>query len=163
MISVTRKATATADVLGREDAVEVEVDLQTPRANSGALARSSAASSVSRVRSAMPRFSSISAKWLRWTIDKRADPAADAGIGGARFGRLGAAAVDVEQGRDDLQVVLHPVVDFADQPPLAVERCGHVRSDSSIRVVARLKRASAWISRAGPSLCGSSKLASPGS
>ena len=54
------------------------------------------------------------------------DAPADRGISGARLGRGGAAAVDVEQRGDDLEVVLHAVMDLADQPPLAVERLGHL-------------------------------------
>ena len=34
--------------------------------------------------------------------------------------------MDVEQRGDDLQVVLHAVVDLADQPALALERLGHL-------------------------------------
>ena len=57
---------------------------------------------------------------------QRIDAAADGGIGGARFGRGRVATVDVEQGRDHLQIVLHPVMNFAHQPSLAVQRIDHL-------------------------------------
>ena len=53
---------------------------------------------------------------------QRVDPPADRRIGGLGLRRWRAAAMDVEQRGDDLEVVLHPVMDFADQPPLAFER-----------------------------------------
>jgi hypothetical protein len=34
--------------------------------------------------------------------------------------------MNVEQGCDDLQVVLHPVMDLANEPPLSVESAGHL-------------------------------------
>ena len=85
-------------VLGRVERVRGRDRCDTPRASSGALARSSAASSDSSGRTAMPRFSSISAKWLRWTIESAPTRRPIAGIGGPRLRGLGAAAVDVEQG-----------------------------------------------------------------
>src|SRR5258705_8134416 len=56
---------------------------------------------------------------------QRPDAPADAGVSGAGVDRLRASAVDVEQRRDDLQIILHPVVVLADQPSLSVERAGH--------------------------------------
>ena len=82
---------------------------------------------------------------------QRPDAAADRVIGGARFGRFGGAAVDVEQRGDDLEVVLHPVVDFAHQPPLAVERCGHLalRLLDAVDRRGRRRRAAPGFPRAG--------------
>src|SRR6185369_17283973 len=61
------------------------------------------------------------------TVDdrQRSDPTADPGISGARFAGAGAAPVDVEQGGDDLEVVLHSVMHLADEAALALERTGH--------------------------------------
>ena len=50
------------------------------------------------------------------------DPASDRRIGGLGFRLVGAAAVNAEQRGDHLEVVLDPVMDFADQPPLPFER-----------------------------------------
>ncbi len=57
---------------------------------------------------------------------KGADPAADPGIGRARSRGICASAMDVEQRGDDLQVVLHPMVDFAHQPSLPFQRARHL-------------------------------------
>ena len=126
-------------VLGRVDGLQIEIDRKPARRFGGARREARQHSSDSSGRSEIPRFSSISAKWLRWTIDKRADPAADRGIGGARLGRLGGAAMDVEQGRDDLQVVLHPVVDLADEPPLPFEAPRHFTFRLLDPAIARVK------------------------
>src|SRR5260370_11485998 len=57
-------------------------------------------------------------------VDDRqsADAAADSGIGSTRLHRHSAAAMDVEQRGDDLEIVLHAVMNFAHQPSLALER-----------------------------------------
>ena len=76
------------DVLGGVDACRARarcVSLARRLGRAGAQARRQARTAAAAARSR--GFSSISAKWLRWTIDKRADPAADRGIGGARLGR----------------------------------------------------------------------------
>jgi len=57
---------------------------------------------------------------------KRPNAAADRSVGGARGRGLGRAAVDVDERGDDLEVVLHPVVDLADQLPLPFQGPGHV-------------------------------------
>ena len=89
---------------------------------------------------------------------QRADSAADPGISSARFAGLRASAMDVEQRGDDLEVVLHAVMDFADQPALALERAGSSRVRIHRRAtMARAKASrSSWISVDGPSLRGSS-------
>ena len=38
---------------------------------------------------------------------------------------IGTAPVNVDQGRDDLKIVFHAMVDFADQPALAFKRARH--------------------------------------
>ena len=56
---------------------------------------------------------------------ERIDPARDRGIGRAAFGGDDVAAVDAEQRGDDLQVVLHAVMDFANKSPLTFQRIAH--------------------------------------
>ena len=60
-------------------------------------------------------------------VDDRqcADPTPDSRISRLRLARRGAAAVDVEQRRDHLKVVLDPVVDLADQSALPLQRVRH--------------------------------------
>ena len=53
---------------------------------------------------------------------QRIDPAANCRIGGLGFRLCGAAAVNAEQRGYNMEVVLYPVVHFADQPPLPIER-----------------------------------------
>ena len=56
---------------------------------------------------------------------QRIDPPSDCGIGSPTGACLGIASVDAEQRCDNLEVILYAVVDFTDQPPLALQRGGH--------------------------------------
>ena len=56
---------------------------------------------------------------------QRVDPPADCRIGLARVGRRRDPAMQAEKAGDDLEVVLDPVMDLADQPALAFERLLH--------------------------------------
>ena len=72
---------------------------------------------------------------------ERVDPALDRGIGGGDLLVGRAARVDVEQGGDDLEIVLHPVMDFAHQLGLALDRgfeLGLVAGEGLDRPVERL-------------------------
>ena len=53
---------------------------------------------------------------------ERVDAPLDRGISGGDLLVRRAARVEVEQGRDDLEIVLHPVVDLAHQLGLALDR-----------------------------------------
>ena len=57
---------------------------------------------------------------------ERADSAADPGISRSCLDGFRAAPVDVEQRRDHLEIVLHAVVDFADEAPLPFQRLRHL-------------------------------------
>src|SRR5690348_3957547 len=78
------------------------------------------------------------------------DAAADPGICSARIRSFRVPAMDVEQRRDDLEIVLHAVMDFADQAPLTLEGCGYFALgffssiDRASKCIAQLLDLFAW-------------------
>src|SRR4051812_5251824 len=81
---------------------------------------------------------------------ERPDAAADPRVRVARVPGLCAAPVNVEQRSDDLEVVFHPVMDFADEPPLSFQRTSHLplrlvdAGDGSTECVTKLLNLRGW-------------------
>ena len=124
-ISVTRKADRDRDVLGRRWRVEVELDPQAARFDRRAGAQVGGQLGQQRAKRDAAVFLHLR---IMVAMDhrQRIDPPADRRIGRLGLGLGRAAAMDAEQRGDDLEVVLDPVMDLADQPPLTVQRVERV-------------------------------------
>ena len=120
-ISVIRKATETATSWVDVIRLEAEADGHSERRGGGGGAQVGGELRDERLQ----RDSAILLELgIMVAVDdgERVDPALDRGIGGGDLLVGRAARMDVEQGGDDLEVVLHPVVDLADQLGLALDR-----------------------------------------